>query len=166
MTHRPFVARLGAAAFLLATLLALLAGSAPAGAEDFAVVANPNIDVTNLEFDELRKIMLADRQFWPSGQKVVLIVRAPVSEERTVLLEKVFQMSEDQYRQYWIAKVFRAEATAEPRIVLSSGEILELIGVIPGAVAIVSAEDVPAGLSVIEIDGLRPGDEGYPLRSD
>ena len=49
---------------------------------------------------------------------------------------------------------------------LSSGEILELIGVIPGAVSIVDAEEVPAGLNVIKLDGKLPGEEGYPLGED
>ena len=150
----------------LAMMLLVLAGTSPARGEDYAVVANPSVEVTDLQLSDLKKIMLADRQFWPSGQKVVLIVHAPVSEARTLLLKKVYEMTENQYRRYWIAKVFRAEATAEPRIVLSSGEIMELIGVIPGAVSIVNTDDVPAGLNVIKIDGFLPGEKGYPLSSE
>ena len=75
------------------------------------------------------------------GLPVTLIVRAAVSEERSIILDRIYDMSEAQFRRYWIAKVFRAEATEEPRIVLSNGEILELVGVIPGAVSIVAAAD-------------------------
>jgi len=145
-------------------LLALIAF--PCESREFAVVAHPGVEAAELGFSDFKKIMLGDRQFWPSGQKVVLIVRAPVAEARTLLLERVFEMTEAQYRQYWIAKVFRAEATSEPRIVLSSGEVLELVGLMPGSVSVVAAEDVPAGLKVIKIDGLLPGEEGYPLVTD
>jgi ABC-type phosphate transport system substrate-binding protein len=132
-------------------------------AVEYAVVANPDVEVGELKFSELRKILLGDRQFWSTGQKITLIIRAPVSDERTVLLEQVYDMTEAQYRQYWISKVFRAEATHEPKIVLSSGEILELIGAIPGGISIVDAKEVPAGLNVIRIDGKLPGDAGYLL---
>jgi ABC-type phosphate transport system substrate-binding protein len=153
--------RIAGAAVALA-LLALLAGTA--AAEDIAVIVNPDVPVTELSQAELRKIMLGDRQFWPGGQRVALIVRAPVAEERTVLLQKIYEMSEAQYRQYWIAKVFRAEATDGLRVVVSNEKIMELVEVIPGAIAFVSANDVPAGARILRIDGAVPGDENYPIR--
>ena len=151
------------AAILAAAVLALWA-PAPAFAADIAVAVHPEVKVETLSFAELRKILLGDRQFWPSGQPVTLIVRAPVAAERTFLLEKVYEMTEAQYRQYWIAKVFRAEATAGPRVVVSNDESVELVGVLAGAVALVSADDVPAGVKVLKIDGTKPGDPSYPLR--
>jgi hypothetical protein len=145
--------------------LILFASVSRSFAADIAVAVHPEVRVENLSFAELRKILLGDRQFWPSGQPVTLIVRAPVAEERTLLLEKVYEMTEPQFRQYWIAKVFRAEATSGPRVVVSNDESLELINVLTGAIALVSAADVPAGVKVLKIDGMKPGDRDYPLRS-
>jgi hypothetical protein len=147
-----------------AALVMLLAAAAPARAADIAVAVHPDVKVQNLAFAELRKILLGDRQFWPSGQPVTLIVRAPVAAERTLLLQKVYEMTEAQFRQYWIAKVFRAEATKGPRVVLSNDETVELIGVLPGAIALISADDVPAGVKILQVDGHSPGDRDYPLR--
>ena len=56
--------------------------------------------------------MLGDRQFWTSNLRVTLLVRAPGAREREVVLKTIYQMSEAQFRQYWIAKVFRAEAAS------------------------------------------------------
>jgi hypothetical protein len=142
-----------------------LAAAGAAQAADIAVAVHPDVKVDALTFTELRKILLGDRQFWPSGQPVTLIVRAPVAAERTLLLQRVYEMTEAQFRQYWIAKVFRAEATAGPRVVLSNDESVELIGVLPGAIALISADDVPAGVKVLRIDGQKPGDKTYPLRA-
>ena len=142
-----------------------LAGPRTAGASgDIAVVVNPDVKLENLTFTELRKILLGNRQFWPSGQPVTLIVRAPVAAERTFLLKKVYDMTEAQYRQYWIAKVFRAEATAGPKVVVSSVESVELVSVLSGAIALMDASDVPAGLKVIQVDGLLPGSRNYALK--
>jgi ABC-type phosphate transport system substrate-binding protein len=132
-------------------------------AASIAVVVHPSVDVDDLTFAEFRKIILGDRQFWTGGKRITLIVRAPVADERTVLLERVYKMSEAQYRQYWVAKVFRAEIASGPRVVLSNEEAVDLVGVIDGAIAIVSSEDVPEGLKVLKIDGLLPGEPGYPL---
>jgi len=72
-------------------------------------------------------------------------------------------MSEAQFRQYWIAKVFRAEAASGPRIVYSNEMAAELALAIPGAVAFVEASQAPKGLKVLKINGLLPGEKGYPL---
>ena len=132
---------------VVAFALALCAASAAVAAADaVAVVVNPSVEVDDLSFADLRKIMLGDRQFWTSGQPITIIVRGPVSHERTLVLQKVYKMTEDQYRQHWVAKVFRAEVTAGPRVVVSNDEAVSLVSVIQGAIAVVAAEDVPEGL--------------------
>jgi hypothetical protein len=107
--------------------------------------------------------MLGDRQFWTSNLKVTLLVRAPGAREREVVLKTIYQMSEAQFRQYWIAKVFRAEAASGPRIVYSNEMAEDLVAQIPGAVAFIDALQVPKGLKVLKINGLGPGQAGYPL---
>jgi hypothetical protein len=79
-------------------------------------------------------------------------------------LKKVYAMTESQFRQYWIAKVFRAEASAGPRIVVSNNELVEMVGVLPGAIALVDADDIPAGLKILKVDGRRPGEKDYVLK--
>jgi len=150
---------------LAAATLGLAAAARPAHAVDMAVVVHPGVKVDNVSFIELRKILRGDRQFWPSGEPVTLLVRAPVAAERTVLLEKIYRMSESQFRQYWIAKVFRAETSSGPKVVLSNESAAELVKVIPGAVTLLRAKDVPEGAKVLKIDGLLPGDPKYPLHS-
>jgi ABC-type phosphate transport system substrate-binding protein len=147
-----------------AMLCAGVLRAAAVGEGDIAIVVRPDVPVDNLTFAELRRLMLGDRQFWASNLKVTLLVRAPGARERDVVLKTIYQMSEAQFRQYWIAKVFRAEAAAGPRIVYSNETAAELTSAIPGAVAFVDAAHVPKGLKVLKINGVRPGDKGYPLR--
>ena len=80
------------------------------------------------------------------------------------MLRTIYEMTEAQFRQYWIAKVFRAEAASGPRIVYSNEMAAELVNAIPGSVAFVEASQVPKGLKVLKIDGKLPGEKGYPLR--
>jgi hypothetical protein len=142
----------------------LLAGSGIASAADIAIVVRPDLAVENLSFAEVRKLFLGDRQFWPNNLRVTLLIRAPVVRERDIILRDIYQMTEAQYRQYWISKVFRAEVSAGPKIVYSSEMATELVAAIPGAVTFIEAGKVPPGLKVLKIDGHLPGDKGYPLR--
>jgi len=145
-----------------AAIMAAASGSAWQGG-DIAIVVRPDVPVDNLSFAELRKLMLGDRQFWTSNLRVTLLVRAPGTREREVVLKTIYQMSEAQFRQYWIAKVFRAEAAAGPRVVYSNEMAAELAVAIPGAVAFVSAGQVPKGLKILKINGKLPGERDYPL---
>ena len=135
-----------------------------AGTGDVAIVVGPETPVDNLSLGDLRRVLLGDRQFWSSNLRVTLLVRAPGAHEREVVLNTVYQMSEAQYRQYWIAKVFRAEASSAPRIVYSSEMAVELASSVPGALAFVDASQVPKNLKVVKINGALPGDSKYPLR--
>ena len=154
--------------FLCPILLAVACSggvaSAPPADTDIAIVVRPDVPVDNLSFAELRRLMLGDRQFWTSNLRVTLLVRAPGAREREVVLKTIYQMSEAQFRQYWIAKVFRAEAASGPRIVYSNEMAVELTSAIPGAVAVVESAQVPKGLKVLRIDGKLPGEKGYLLR--
>ena len=150
--------------FLVAALAAAtVAPFLAAEAGDVAIVVRPDVPVDNLTFAELRRLLRGDRQFWTSNLRVTLLVRAPGARERDIVLKTIYQMSEAQFRQYWIAKVFRAEAATGPRIVYSTEMAAELAGAIPGAVAFVDASQIPKGLKVLKIDGLLPGEKGYPL---
>jgi ABC-type phosphate transport system substrate-binding protein len=150
-----------------AVLLAgLAAAAAPVWAADenaIAVVVRQDVPVDNLSFAELRRLVLGDRQYWSSNLRVTLLMRAPGARERDVVLKTIYQMSEAQFRQYWIAKVFRAEAASGPRTVYSNDMAEELAGQIPGAVAFVTGGAVAPGLKVLKINGLLPRDPGYPL---
>ena len=137
---------------------------AGAASSEIAVVVRPEVPVEGLSLAELRRVMLGDRQFWSPSLRVTLLMRAPGSREREVVLKTIYEMSEAQFQQYWIAKVFRAEATAGPRTVYSNEMALQLAESIPGAMAIVDAAQVPKGLKVLRINGRLPGDRGYALR--
>jgi ABC-type phosphate transport system substrate-binding protein len=150
---------------VLAALLSLplVPNPSPAEGTDIAIVVRPDVPVDNLTFAELRRLFLGDRQFWSSNLRVTLLVRAPGAHERDIVLKTIYQMSEAQFKQYWIAKVFRAEAASGPRIVYSNEMAAELVNAVPGAVAFVTADQVPKGLKILKINGLLPGQKDYPL---
>lgn len=143
------------------TLLVWIPRSA-AQAGDVAVVVNPYSRVTNLSLVDLRKIFAGERRTWPGGIPVKLVLRAPGGHERLVFL-KLLGMSESEYKQYWAAQTFRGEADSEPFTAPSLGMTIEATKVFPGAISMVDAKDVRAGIKVIKLDGRLPGEPGYPL---
>lgn len=149
---------------ILSLLLLAPAAMAQAGrSTDIAVVTNAQTPVTNLSLAEVRQVFLGNRQYWNSDMPVILLVRAPVAREREIVLRTIYQMTESQFKQYWIAKIFRSEAVTAPKIVYNADMSNQLLSVIPGSIAFMQAKDVAPGLKVLKVNGLLPGEPGYPL---
>lgn len=129
-----------------------------------AIVVHGDTDLEDLSLEELRSIFLADQQFWSDRTRITLLVRAPDSDERALVLDRIYQMSEPQFRQYWIAKMFRAEVPRGPKIVFSTGMTLDLVTAIPGSISFMRLDDVTDQVHVVRIDGLLPSDAGYALK--
>ncbi len=152
-----------------ATVLALVAIAAAVSTvgaqttEAVAIVVHPQVAVDDLSLDELKNIFLAERQYWQDRSRITLVMRAAIAPERDLVLSEIYGMSEDRYRQYWIAKMFRAEVASGPKIVFSTDMLRDLVTVIPGSIGFVPMSEVGPDLKVIRIDGMLPGDEGYPL---
>jgi len=152
----------GCAIFLLAP--PVLAADEVIVSSPIAIVVNKDAPVQNLSLAELRSIFLADKQFWPNRTRITLLVRAPHSDERDFVLNRIYEMSEDQFRQYWIAKMFRAEVPRGPKIVFSSNMTLDLVVAIPGSISFIRADAVSDDVRTVTVDGLRPSDAGYLLK--
>ena len=152
-------------ALALTVLIAVpadLPAQSPAG--DIAVVVHPETPIDVITLADVRKVFRGDRQYWTPNIPVVLLVRAPVSREREVVLRVIYQMSEPQFKQYWIARIFRAEATSGPKIVYSNDVTNQLAGAIPGAVGFMPAREVKPPLKILRVDGKLPGEPGYLIR--
>jgi hypothetical protein len=129
-----------------------------------AIVAHPEVEVADVSMKDLRRIFRADQQFWPGGSRITLLVGAPGGADRDLVLDRIYQMNEREFRQYWIAKIFRAEVASPPKITLSVNMTLELVTAIPGSIAFIPASAVNSTVKVLSIDGLLPDQPDYPLR--
>ena len=155
-----------AALLMLTALLTSPVGSSIAAAptpSDVAVIVHPKVGVDNLSLADLRKVLMGERQFWTSNMRVTLLIRAPVARERDVVLKKIYQMTEAQFRKYWAEKILQG-TTAGPRFVYSNQTATELVSKLEGCIAFVDASQVPKGVKTLKIDGKLPGDKGYVLQ--
>ena len=137
---------------------------AHAQAPEIAVVVNSAVPIDNLTTADLRRLWLGDRDFWGSGIRVMLLIRAPIARERDAVVKAICQMTEAQFRQHWIAKVFRADTANGPKLVYSNEMALDQVSRTPGALAFVETPIVSRNVKVLKIDGKLPGQPGYGLK--
>ena len=148
-------------------LASLLAGSsilAQSKQDDVAVIVNPQNQIESISSTDLRKIFAGEKRSWNSNIPVFVVVRAPQAHERDILLSHVLRMTESEYKQYWVKKVYSGEVPREPLALLSNGMQLEAVRADKGGIALINLADVKQGVKVLKVDGRMPGAAGYTLR--
>jgi len=160
-----------ASAVVLLAASSLLAQQSPkeppketAKEADVAVIVNPLNPVESISLAELRNIFTGEKQNWNGSLPVFAVVRAPQSHEREVLLDRVLKMTDSEYKQYWVKKVYSGEAHREPLTLMSNGMQLEAVRADRGCIALISMQDVRQGVKVLKVDGHLPGTPGYRLK--
>lgn len=148
------------------SILMLATAAAPIGAtdDDVAVIVNPDNPTDSVSSAELRKIFGGEKRSWNSNLPVFLVVRAPQAHEREILLTRILKMTESEYKQYWVKKIYSGEIPREPLTLLSNGMQLEAVRAEKGGIALINFQDIRQGVKVIKVDGRLPGATGYPLR--
>ena len=128
-----------------------------------AVVVAANAPMDSLSLGELRRIFLGDRQFTGDRTRITLIVPAPGTPERATVLRVLYRMREVEYRQYWVAKIFRAEVTGGPQVA-NAEQAKRQAAATRGAIALIPLSAVDRTVKVIVVSGRRPGQSGYELQ--
>jgi len=151
------------AAAVALSLTVALATAAVGDGMAIAIVVNPSNDVADLSRDELRAIFRLERQFWPNGRRVTLLLPPTGSVEKDVLLQQIYGVEDGELRKYWVAQLFRGAIPAIPSTVRSADALSAAVRASEGGISAVPAAAIPAGVRVLRVDGKDPRDPGYPL---
>ena len=131
---------------------------------DLAVIVSAKSPVSDITMRELRRIFIGERRVLDGQHDVLLMVPAPGTPEREAMLHVIYNMNEAEYKNFWLGKKFRGEAGGEPLVVASKQVLNDGVAVMPGAIACIAVQDIrPAGIKVLKVNGLLPGQYGYPV---
>lgn len=149
-------------------LVLLLSLMAPvhAQATDLAVVVSPANPVDDIPWKDLVKIFKLDKRYWRDNEKIYLVLRESGSPEKGVVLDRIYQTSDQGLKKLWLAKMYREEITAFPRVLDSNEAVIRFVNQVPTAISIIDATYRDGRVKVLRINGALPGEDGYPLRSN
>lgn len=137
-----------------------LEGGAAPSENTLAVIVNKSNPVNDLSMAELRKILLGERTYWRGSRRIILLLPTVGSTERETALRLV-SMDESNYKQHWLDKA--SEGNAAPAS-SASGFAVNLVADTEDAIAVVPLADVKGSVKLLRIDGVQPGEAGYPIR--
>jgi hypothetical protein len=150
---------------VLAVAVAVLLGgaSAPATADDVAVIVNKSNPVSTLSMVQLRKIMLAQEVKWPTGSRIIVWMTPPGQRERAAVLKIVCGMSETDFTLHFMHASFNGETADLPRTAGSGALVRQLVAGAVNGLALILASQVDDTVKVLTIEGSSPGQATYRL---
>jgi ABC-type phosphate transport system substrate-binding protein len=134
--------------------------------QSLAIVVNRANPVDNLSFSELRKVFLGRRSHWPNGRRIAVAMLDYGQPERQTVLERIYQMDENGYRNYFLRGMFRGEVFVSPKTLATPTIVRKFVFNAPGAIGYLRASDVDESVKVLRIDGHLPQDKDYILQID
>lgn len=135
----------------------------PAGTGAVAIVVNKGNSIDGLTSKQLSQIFSGEKARWADGQKIQTLATSATEPGHKLAIQVLFGMSEADYQKYCIHANFVGNAQQVPRDSGTSEAVLNFVKLIPGAIAFVRADAVNPSVKVIKVDGMGPGDPGYPL---
>jgi len=137
------------------------------GSGPVAVIINAANKSADPSFDQLAAMLRLEKQFWPDGKRVVLLLPPTGSMAKNVLLQKVYHRTDPQLRQDWARRLFAGEIPAVPTTLRTVDAQVAAVTRSAGAITVVPAKALlPAGVRVLAVEGKRPGEPGYRLSAD
>jgi ABC-type phosphate transport system substrate-binding protein len=154
-----------------ALLLYVMSGGPPAAAVEprrnpgpMAIVVHRSNPVEELSLAELRSLFLGERQRWPNGRRITLVLPEAGLPEGEAALKLIYRMSEAELNHHFLRAVYRGQAVGAPKRLSSSDRVVRFVFNVPGAIGCVPAQDVDGSVKVLRVEGRPPGEPGYPLR--
>jgi hypothetical protein len=118
------------------------------------VIGNPKGPPAQLRVSELRSIFLGERQRWRNGNKILIALMRPHTEVGKNTCEKLYDMTGDELKKFWLAQVFQGKAEA-PVFFNTIAELQAFVAENPGAIGIIDQSPPLPSTVVILVDGKK-----------
>jgi hypothetical protein len=140
---------------LFIIIILVLAGRV-AMAQDVSLTVISNIKgaPAALKSSELRSSLFWVQQRWRNCNNILIALMKTNTTVGKYTSEKVYDMSADELKKYWLALVFQGKADA-PVFFNTTGELEAFVAENPGAIGIVDQAASAASTQVVLIDGRK-----------
>ena len=137
--------------------------TASANGDAIAVVVNKTNVVPTLSAADLKAIFLGQKDRWPTGKPLVPVALGNGHPELHSFLKIICNMSEGDYKKYFLQMTFVGKSVTLPRMVGSAHDVKTLVATTPGAIGFLRASDVDGSVGIVKVNGESPSDPGYQL---
>lgn len=139
---------------MLFSLLGALCAARPwqpatSAGEEVDIVVNKSNTIGDQTAASLKPVFVCDKSTWPNGKRVSVLMLAPGSPERAVILREIYKMSEADYGKYFLQAAFSGRITAPPKDLASPAQMKQDVAANPGAIGYLKSSDVDDSVKVV-----------------
>jgi hypothetical protein len=128
------------------------------------VIVNQANPVDSISSEELRKYYLQERGQWPDGRKNTPLMLPPGSPERAFFLQKICQMSESDYKRFFLQTTYLGSGRNSPKELANGVNVQMFISNVPGSIGYIRSNSLAGSVKPVRVDNRSPEDADYPLR--
>ena len=147
--------------FILFVMMFTCIGSGVARAQTVAVIVHKTNPIVDLPLMELKKIFKAERQVWTKSEQILLATMN--GEEETKFNQTILEFSTEQFRKYWVKKVFQGQVKPI-RSFRKVEEMQQFVAENLYAIGFLNAEQLTPNVKAIRIDSKAYNEPGYILK--
>jgi hypothetical protein len=156
-------------AVAMAVACMVTATSAPAEetpvVEEYAIVVSPDVTVTSLSLERVRRLFMFRETYWKPGLPVRLMYSESGVQPHSFLLDRIYRMEFSSLRRLIVEKLYQEDIDLAPKVVPSDEVAIAFVASGKGLIALVRASVAQgANARPVAIDGVPPGAPGYALR--
>jgi phosphate transport system substrate-binding protein len=132
--------------------------------EGLAIVVNRNNPINDVSLPELRSMFFGERKWWSPKRRITLAAMRHNTQEYKTVQRVIYKIDRHELEHYYLYQSFKGEGANLPLTMRAPTEVKKFVVTTPGALGYLRASDVDDTVKVVRVNGLLPGDDGYPLR--
>ena len=132
--------------------------------EGLAIVVNRNNPINDISLPELRSMYFGERKWWSQKRRITLAAMRRNTQEYKTVQRVIYKIDRHELEHYYLYQSFKGEGANLPLTMLAPADVKKFVVSTPGALGYLRASDVDESVKVVRVNGLLPGDDGYPLR--
>lgn len=132
--------------------------------EGLAIVVNRNNPIADVSLPELRSMFFGERKLWSHKHRITLAAMRRDTQEYKTVQRVIYKIDRHELEHYYLYQSFKGEGVNLPLTMQAPADVKKFVVSTPGALGYLRASDVDDSVKVVRVNGLLPGDDGYPLR--
>jgi ABC-type phosphate transport system substrate-binding protein len=132
--------------------------------EGLAIVVNRDNPTNDISLPQLRSMFFGERRWWSSKRRITLAAMRRNTPEWKTVQRVIYKVNRRELDHYYLYQSFKGEGSTPPATMQAPSDVKKFVVSTPGALGYLRASDVDDSVKVVRVNGLLPGDDGYPLR--
>lgn len=136
--------------YRFAILAVLCLASMAAYADEVVIIVHPSNPLTTISVDDVKKIYLGKKKFFPEGGKVIPGDQPKGTQSRKFFYGGIIGKSETKLKTYWSRLIFTGKGTP-PKVIESDSAVRDWVADQPKGIGYIMRSKADASVKILDL---------------